>query len=46
MPTINASVEAAKKVMLQRHKMEEESGRVTSTAEALDVLLGVRKEDV
>jgi len=45
MATINASLEAHVKVMKQRRKMEEKSGRVISIADALDALLGV-KEDV
>ena len=45
MATINASQEAHLKIMRQRRKMEEESGKVISIAGALDVLLGV-KEDV
>jgi hypothetical protein len=45
MVTINASLEAHRKILHQRHKMEEEGGKVVPTADALDVLLKV-KEDV
>jgi hypothetical protein len=43
MVTINASLEAHRKILHQRHKMEEEGGKVVSTADALDVLLEIRK---
>ena len=44
MATINASFEAHTKIMRQRRKMEEESGKVISIANALDVLLEVGKD--
>jgi hypothetical protein len=43
MVTINASLEAHRKILHQRHKMEEEGGKVVSTADALDVLLEVKE---
>jgi hypothetical protein len=43
MVTINASLEAHGKILFQRHKMEEEGGKVVSTADALDVLLGLNE---
>ncbi len=43
MVTINASLEAHRKILHQRHKMEKEGDKVVSTADALDVLLEIRK---
>jgi hypothetical protein len=43
MVTINASWEAHRRIISQRHKMEEEGSKVISTADALDVLLGVKE---
>jgi hypothetical protein len=45
MVTINASLEAHRRIISQRHKMEEEGGKVVPTADALDVLLGVKEDE-
>ena len=46
MTAINTSEEAHRTIMKQKHKMEEESGKVVSMSEALDVLLGVKEDEV